>query len=114
MDLTALDGVDLNELTRDELIALVESQQERGIRISFSGKENARGLGRRVRPRVTRAACKSTTRIQGLDTPPVVSICWVRGCGSACTPHQGCLRDASSVTGFPTLRAVPDTQRAAR
>lgn len=58
VDLTALDGVDLNELTRDELIALVESQQERGIRISFSGKENARGLGRRVRPRVTREVKK--------------------------------------------------------
>ena len=48
------DDVALADLTREELIALVESHQEHGIRISFSGKDNARGLSRRVRPRVTR------------------------------------------------------------
>jgi len=46
--------VALSDLTREELIALVESHQEHGIRISFSGKSNAYGLSRRVRPRITR------------------------------------------------------------
>ena len=43
----------LTELTRDELIELVEAQQA-GIRIQFPGKDVARQLARRVRPRVTR------------------------------------------------------------
>jgi len=46
--------VALGDLTREELIALVESHQEHGIRISFSGKSNTHGLSRRVRPRITR------------------------------------------------------------
>ncbi|MGH3780604.1 MAG: site-specific DNA-methyltransferase [Pseudonocardiaceae bacterium] len=46
--------VALSDLTREELIALVESHQEHGIRISFSGKDNARSLSRRVRPRILR------------------------------------------------------------
>lgn len=49
-----LDNPALAELTRAELIELVEQQRERGIRISFSGKANARGLARRVRPRTLR------------------------------------------------------------
>lgn len=49
-----LDNQALAELTRAELIELVEQQRERGIRISFSGKANARGLARRVRPRTLR------------------------------------------------------------
>ncbi|HVV76347.1 MAG TPA: site-specific DNA-methyltransferase [Mycobacteriales bacterium] len=52
------DDLPLAELTREELIALIESQREHGIRISFSGKDNARGLARRVRPRVTREVKK--------------------------------------------------------
>jgi len=46
-----MDNPALADLTRAELIELIEQQRERGIRISFSGKANARGLARRVRPR---------------------------------------------------------------
>lgn len=45
----------LDELTREELIALVEAQQEPGVRIAFDGKANARRLARSVRPRVQRS-----------------------------------------------------------
>lgn len=45
------------ELTRDELIALVDAQQA-GIRIQFPGKDIARHLARKVRPRVSRAVAK--------------------------------------------------------
>lgn len=48
----------LDELSRDELIALVEAGNEGGIRIDFSGKSNARKLSRRVRPRIARAIKK--------------------------------------------------------
>lgn len=48
-----LDG-DLDQLSREELIALIEAQREAGVRISFSGKANARTLARKVRPRVQR------------------------------------------------------------
>lgn len=47
-------NLELGQLTREELIDLVEQQRERGIRLSFSGKANARGLARRVRPRTLR------------------------------------------------------------
>src|SRR5437879_2071637 len=50
--------VDLEKLSRDELIELLETQLEGGIRISFSGKANARSLARRVRPRVYRPIAK--------------------------------------------------------
>jgi adenine-specific DNA-methyltransferase len=45
-------GRRLDELTRDELIELLEARGEGGIRIDFSGKSNARKLARRVRPRI--------------------------------------------------------------
>lgn len=51
------DGSSLTELTRDELVALVEAQQA-GIRIQFPGKSVARNLARRVRPRVSRTVVK--------------------------------------------------------
>lgn len=49
---------DLTDLTREELIAVVEAQHQAGIRIQFAGKNVARQLARRVRPRVTRAIAK--------------------------------------------------------
>jgi adenine-specific DNA-methyltransferase len=55
--LAAPDGRPLTELTRDELVALVEAQQA-GIRIQFPGKDVARSLARRVRPRVSRTLAK--------------------------------------------------------
>lgn len=49
---------DLRNMTREELLELLESHLEGGIRISFSGKANANSLARRVRPRVTRPLAK--------------------------------------------------------
>ncbi len=51
------DGRPLTELTRDELLELVEAQQA-GIKIQFPGKDVARQLARRVRPRVSRTIAK--------------------------------------------------------
>lgn len=48
----------LEDLSRDQLIELLESRGEDGIRIDFSGKTNARKLARRVRPRVARTIKK--------------------------------------------------------
>jgi adenine-specific DNA-methyltransferase len=52
---------DLGSLTREELISRLEALLEGGIRITFSGKANARSLARRVRPRVTRTVAKYST-----------------------------------------------------
>jgi adenine-specific DNA-methyltransferase len=56
--ITAPDSRPLTELTRDELLAVVEAQQQAGIRIQFPGKDVARQLARRVRPRVSRTIAK--------------------------------------------------------
>lgn len=48
----------LEALSRDELLDLLEASHEGGIRIGFAGKENARKLARRVRPRVLRTVKK--------------------------------------------------------
>ena len=48
----------LENLSRDELIELLESRIESGIHIDFSGKANARKLYRRVRPRVVKTIKK--------------------------------------------------------
>ncbi len=48
----------LDDLSREELIELLEAKSEGGIRIDFSGKANARTLYRRVRPRVSRTIKK--------------------------------------------------------
>ena len=56
-NLTAPDGRPLTELTHTELLELVETQQA-GIRVQFPGKDFARGLARRVRPRVSRTIAK--------------------------------------------------------
>jgi adenine-specific DNA-methyltransferase len=51
------DGRLLTELSRDELISLIETQQP-GIKIQFPGKDQARVLARLVRPRVSRSVAK--------------------------------------------------------
>ena len=48
----------LHGMTRDALVEMLEEQLESGIRISFTGKANARSLARRVRPRVARPLAK--------------------------------------------------------
>ena len=44
---------DLSHLTREQLVDLLKTNTEGGIRIDFSGKSSARRLARLVRPRVT-------------------------------------------------------------
>ena len=56
--ITAPDGRTLTELTRDELLDVIAAQHQAGIRIQFPGKDVARILSRRVRPRVTRTIAK--------------------------------------------------------
>jgi adenine-specific DNA-methyltransferase len=48
----------LEEMTRDELIDLLRSHQAEGIRLSFSGREGARKLARKVQPRTSRRLAK--------------------------------------------------------
>lgn len=55
--IAAPDGRPITDLTREELLALIEGQQV-GIRILFPGKDVARQLARRVRPRVRRTIAK--------------------------------------------------------
>jgi adenine-specific DNA-methyltransferase len=57
-------GRTLEDLTLDDLLEVIELSPTSGIRISFSGKANARGLGRAVRPRVTTVVAK-----YGVGTP---------------------------------------------
>jgi adenine-specific DNA-methyltransferase len=44
----------LSELSREELLLLLQSQQEAGVRVTFSGKDNARHIARLVQPRVSK------------------------------------------------------------
>lgn len=48
----------LRDLTREELIELIDAQSEAGIRLQFAGKSRARTIGRKVRPRVLREVKK--------------------------------------------------------
>ncbi|MFD0306803.1 site-specific DNA-methyltransferase [Streptomyces sp. NPDC127119] len=48
----------LDELTRDELIRLLQERPEPGISLGFAGKATARQLARRVRPRVQRTVTR--------------------------------------------------------
>ncbi|WP_249148909.1 site-specific DNA-methyltransferase [Bradyrhizobium manausense] len=48
----------VSDLSRDELLQLLEANNEGGIRIAFAGKDNARRLARIVRPRVLRMVPK--------------------------------------------------------
>jgi adenine-specific DNA-methyltransferase len=55
LDLPAhLANTDLADLTRDQLLEILELNSESGIRINFAGKSGARRLARLVQPRVTR------------------------------------------------------------
>lgn len=56
--ITSPDGRALTELTRDELLDVIAAQHQAGIRIQFPGKDVARILSRRVRPRVSRTIAK--------------------------------------------------------
>lgn len=47
----ALADVAVGDLTPDQLLALLEATAEGGIRLAFSGKQAARQIARRVRPR---------------------------------------------------------------
>ncbi len=57
-DFEVVTRADLEQLTREELIARLEDRDEGGIRIDFAGKANVRTLARRVRPRVLRTLKK--------------------------------------------------------
>lgn len=48
----------LGDLTRDQLLEILEANSESGIRISFAGKSNARRIAHAVRPRVSRVIAK--------------------------------------------------------
>ena len=48
----------LTDLSKDHLLDLLEANNEGGIKITFSGKDNARRLARAVRPRVSRSLDK--------------------------------------------------------
>lgn len=86
--IAAPDGRPLTELTRDELVTLVEAQQA-GIRIQFPGKDVARSLARRVRPRASRTVVKYSvgdpeeqarnTVIEGDNLQAMVSLYPFRG-----------------------------------
>jgi adenine-specific DNA-methyltransferase len=57
-DMAASAPKPLDEMTREELLDLARSQQEEGIRISFSGKDVARKLARKVQPRASQRLAK--------------------------------------------------------
>ncbi len=46
------------DMTREELIQLVNAQREEGIRITFSGKDMAKRIARKVQPRTIRRLAK--------------------------------------------------------
>ncbi len=52
------DAPALADLSREELLELIEAQSEGGIKLQFSGKANARKIARKVRPRVMREVKK--------------------------------------------------------
>lgn len=52
------DTRDLEAMTREELIEALKESAESGVRLSFLGKQNARKLARKVRPRVARSIQK--------------------------------------------------------
>jgi hypothetical protein len=49
-----LDRASLQDLSREDVIELLQDRAEGGINLSFTGKVNARRMARQVRPRVTR------------------------------------------------------------
>ena len=52
------DLTDLDEMTREQLLALLRERSEEGVTVQFSGKANSRRLARKVRPRVQRSIKK--------------------------------------------------------
>jgi adenine-specific DNA-methyltransferase len=58
LDMTVGKRKPLDEMSREELLDLARSEHEEGIRISFSGKDVARRLARRVQPRAMRRLAK--------------------------------------------------------
>ena len=48
----------LEDMTREELLDLVYSQREDGIRITFAGKDVAKRIARKVQPRTSRRFAK--------------------------------------------------------
>lgn len=58
MSEVALPPDDLESMTREELLARLRERTEEGIRISFTGKEVARTLARKVQPRTSRRLAK--------------------------------------------------------
>jgi len=57
---TALDSAAKppEDMTREELLDLVYSQREEGIRITFAGKDVAKRIARKVQPRTSRRLAK--------------------------------------------------------
>lgn len=53
-----MNGKSLEDMTRDELLELLQSQREEGIRLSFSGKDLAKRIARKVQPRTSRRIAK--------------------------------------------------------
>src|SRR5205814_7995845 len=51
-------GRSLADLSREQLLEVLEASNEGGIKIAFAGKNNARRLARAVRPRVIRTVAK--------------------------------------------------------
>lgn len=50
--ITSLDALEV--LDRDDMIAIIKRMVDGGVSLNFSGKQTAREIARRVRPRVTR------------------------------------------------------------
>ena len=46
------------DMTREELVDLVHSQREEGVRITFAGKDVAKRIARKVQPRTSRRLAK--------------------------------------------------------
>src|SRR5665647_1711838 len=46
------------DMTREQLIQLIHAQREEGIRITFSGKDVAKRIARKVQPRTVRRIAK--------------------------------------------------------
>lgn len=65
-------GNNFADLSREELVELIEAQGEGGIRINFSGKANARQLARRVRPRITKTLAKYSVGDQEIQAQNLV------------------------------------------
>jgi cytochrome c553 len=57
-----------DDMTRDELIQSLHAQREEGIRITFSGKDVAKQIARKVQPRAIRRLAKYSVARRSNDT----------------------------------------------